>query len=85
MFYEEEFGSLAKLNCPDMDVVARNACKKAKYIYESREDVLSSLEKEDAMYYFASSSTNSKITIKASSPRRSVSFKILVYPPLRLA
>ena len=33
-----------------------------------------------ANYYFASSSTNSKITIKASSPRRSANFKILVYP-----
>ena len=32
--------------------------------------------KKDA--YLASSSTNSKITIKASSPRRSVNFKILV-------
>ena len=35
-------------------------------------------KKEDANFYFASSSTNSKITIKASSPRRSASFKILV-------
>ena len=54
LFYEEEFGSLAKLSCPDIEIVAKNACKKAKYIYESREDGLSSLEKEDAMYLFNS-------------------------------
>jgi len=54
LFYEEEFGSLAKLNCPEIDVVAKNACKKAKYIYETREDVLNDLEKEEAMYLFKS-------------------------------
>ena len=54
LFYEEEFGSLAKLNCPEIDVVAKNACKKAKYIYETREDVLNDLEKEEAMYLFES-------------------------------
>ena len=37
--------------------------------------------KKDVKYYFTSSSTNSKITIKASSPRRSVNLSILVYPP----
>mgnify|MGYP003292374362 CR=1 FL=1 len=54
LFYEEEFGTLAKLKCPELDVVAKNACKKAKYIYETREDILSELEKEDAMYLFNS-------------------------------
>ena len=54
LFYEEEFGTLAKLKCPELDVVAKNACKKAKYIYETREDILSQLEKEDAMYLFNS-------------------------------
>lgn len=53
-FYEEEFGSLAKLKAPEIDVIAKNACKRAKYIYESREDVLTSLEKEEAMYLFNS-------------------------------
>ena len=54
LFYEEEFGTLAKLKCPELDVVEKNACKKAKYIYETREDILSELEKEDAMYLFNS-------------------------------
>lgn len=54
LFYEEEFGSLAKLKCPSLEVVAENACKKAKFIYESREDMLSSLDKEDEAYLFNS-------------------------------
>lgn len=54
LFYEEEFGSLAKLKCPELDIVAKNACKKAKYIYESREETLSLLEKEEEMYLFDS-------------------------------
>ena len=52
LFYEEEFGTAAKLNCPVIEVVARNACKKAKYIYESREEILNSLKDEDAIYLF---------------------------------
>ena len=41
------------------------------------------LQKKDA--YFASSSTSSKITFKASSPLRSSNFRILVYQPFLLA
>ena len=54
LFYEEEFGTLAKLKCPELDVVAKNACTKAKYIYETKEEILSELEKEEAMYLFNS-------------------------------
>ena len=52
LFYEEEFGSLAKLKCPDLSVVAENACKKAKYIYDSKEEILSSLKAEEDEYLF---------------------------------
>jgi len=54
LFYEEEFGTLAKLNCPDLSIVAQNACKKAKYIYESREETMEKLEDEEASYLFSS-------------------------------
>ena len=54
LFYEEEFKSAAKLKCPSLETVAENACKKAKYIYDSRDTMLKELEKEEEMYLFNS-------------------------------
>ena len=51
--YEEEFKSEAKLTCPSLDVVAKNAVMKAKFIYDTRCDNIEKLEKEDAMYLFS--------------------------------
>ena len=51
-FYEEEFGSLAKLKMPDIDIVAKNACKKAKYIYDTYNDTIAEIEKNDCKYLF---------------------------------
>lgn len=51
--YEEEFKSEAKLTCPSLDVVAKNAVMKAKFIYDTRYDNIEKLEKEDAMYLFS--------------------------------
>lgn len=51
--YEEEFKSEAKLTCPSLDVVAKNAVMKAKFIYNTRYDNIERLEKEDAMYLFS--------------------------------
>ena len=52
MFYEEEFGSLAKIHMPDENVVIENACKKAKFIYDTKNSYLESLEKEEESYLF---------------------------------
>ena len=52
MFYEEEFGSAAKLHMPDESIIVENACRKAKYIYDTREEYLSLLEKEEETYLF---------------------------------
>ena len=51
--YEEEFKSEAKLTCPSLEVVAKNAVMKAKFIYNTRYDNIERLEKEDAMYLFS--------------------------------
>ncbi len=53
-FYESEFGSLAKLNMPSVDVVAKNAVKKAKFIYETKDKMLEDIRNEDAIYLFES-------------------------------
>lgn len=52
MFYEEEFGSLAKLHMTDETTVIENACKKAKYIYESRDNYLKEIDTEDEKYLY---------------------------------
>lgn len=52
LLYEEEFGSIAKLHEVDQEIVAENACKKAKFIYETREEYLNNLEKEEETYLF---------------------------------
>ena len=52
-FYEKEFGTLAKLSKPDIEVIAKNACLKAKFIYEKKEDLIKQLEKENSYNLFA--------------------------------
>lgn len=51
--YEEEFKSEAKLTCPSLEVVAKNAVMKAKFIYNTKYDNIERLEKEDATYLFS--------------------------------
>ena len=51
-FYEEEFGTLAKLKEPELDVLAENSCKKAKYIFDTYKDTISEIEKNDCKYLF---------------------------------
>ena len=48
-FYEKEFGTQAKLSMPDEEVIAKNACLKAKYIYEHKDELIDRL-KEDKSY-----------------------------------
>ena len=52
MFYEEEFGTHAKLHEPDFDVIAKNACAKAKFIYDTKDEYLDNLKKEEEDYLF---------------------------------
>ena len=52
MFYEEEFGTLAKLHMPLESIIIENACRKAKYIYDTREELLSELDEEEETYLF---------------------------------
>ena len=52
LFYEEEFGTLAKLHIPETQVIIENACKKAKFIYDTREEYLENLEKEEETYLY---------------------------------
>ena len=52
LFYEEEFGTLAKLHMPEEQVLIENACKKAKFIYDTREEYLKNIEKEEETYLF---------------------------------
>ncbi len=51
-FYEEEFGTLAKLHMPEESTIIENACKKAKYIYETKDKYLEELDKEEERYLF---------------------------------
>lgn len=51
-FYENEFGSESKLSMPTDDVLIENIMKKAKYIYDSKEEYLNRLKKEEALYLF---------------------------------
>lgn len=52
-FYEKEFGTLAKLSLPDIEVVAKNACLKAKFIYEKKEEFIKKLEEENSYNLFS--------------------------------
>ena len=50
--YEEEFGTLAKLKEPELDIVAKNACLKAKYIYDTYEDTIKEIDNIHNNYLF---------------------------------
>lgn len=50
--YEEEFGSLLKLKMPPEEVIAKNCVNKAKFLYETKEEFLQEIEKEDAQYLY---------------------------------
>ncbi len=52
MFYEEEFGTIAKLHEPELDVIAKNACLKAKFIYDTKDEYLNKLKEEEEEYLF---------------------------------
>ena len=52
MFYEEEFGTLAKLHMPEEELLVNEACKKAKFIYDTKDEYLEKLEQEEEMYLF---------------------------------
>lgn len=51
-FYESVFGKGAKLHEVDLETVASNAIKKAKFIYDTKDDIYEQIEKEDATYLF---------------------------------
>ena len=51
-FYEKEFGTAAKLSMPDMEVVAKNACLKAKFIYDYKDNLLDKLKEENELKLF---------------------------------
>ena len=52
LFYEEEFGTAAKLHMPEEQVIVENACKKAKYIYDTKNRYIEELNKEEEKYLF---------------------------------
>ena len=52
MFYEEEFGTLAKLHEPEEELLISEACKKAKFIYDTKEEYMNKLDQEEEMYLF---------------------------------
>ena len=52
-FYEKEFGTLAKLTKPDIEVIAKNACLKAKFIYEKKDEFIKKLEEENSYNLFS--------------------------------
>ena len=52
-FYDKEFGSEAKISLPSMEVIAKNACLKAKFIYEKKEEFLKKLEEENSINLFS--------------------------------
>jgi len=52
MFYEEEFGTLTKLHMPEEETIINEAIKKAKFIYDTKDEYLKKLEKEEETYLF---------------------------------
>ncbi len=52
-FYDTEFGSASKMVKPSVEVIAKNACMKAKFIYDQREEFLKKLEEENDMNLFS--------------------------------
>ena len=53
-FYETLYGSAAKISMPTLDIVSESVCLKAKFIYDTREEILKKLDSEEAMYLFDS-------------------------------
>jgi len=53
-FYEVVYGSPAKIAMPSLDVVSELCCLKAKFIYDTREEILKKLNEEEADYLFDS-------------------------------
>lgn len=51
-FYENEFGSGSKLSMPNDDVIIKNGIKKAKYIYDTKEEYINKLTSEEELYLF---------------------------------
>ena len=51
-FYENEFGSGSKLSMPNDDVIIKNGIKKAKYIYDTKEEYINKLTSEEDLYLF---------------------------------
>jgi len=47
-FYLDYFGNPNKLKMPDNDIYIKNIIKKAKFLYDTREELLSSLKSEEA-------------------------------------
>ena len=47
--YEQEFGTEAKLKLPELEVIAKNAVKKAKFIYDYKDKYLDELGKENQL------------------------------------
>ena len=54
LFYENLFGSEAKLSMPEESKIIENVMKKAKFIYETRDKFLEKINKEEADYLFNS-------------------------------
>ena len=52
LFYEEEFGSDNKLKMPEDNVIIENVMKKAKFIYDTKDEFMKKLENEEAIYLF---------------------------------
>ncbi len=52
LFYEEEFGTLAKLKVPDEDILIKNASLRAKYIFDTKDTYIERLKEENAWYLF---------------------------------
>ena len=50
--YENEFGSGSKLSMPNDDVIIKNGIKKAKYIYDTKEEYINKLTSEEELYLF---------------------------------
>lgn len=51
-FYEQQFGSLAKLKMPSEEIIAKNAVRKAKFIYEVKDRYLDELKNQNQSELF---------------------------------
>ena len=51
-FYEKVFGTESKLKMPDENIIINNIMKKAKYIFDTREETLNTIIKEECDYLF---------------------------------